>query len=345
MNSIYNLNLNDMEELMVNLGEKKYRAKQLFEWLYQKRVSSYQAITNIKQELLVKINDEYSFDNLKIIEKQESKDGTIKFLFELFDKNLIETVLMKQPYGYSVCVSTQVGCNMGCSFCASGRLAKVRNLSAGEIVLQVLMVQQYLDKVQQRVSHVVIMGIGEPFDNYDAVLKFIRIINNPFGLAIGARHITLSTCGIIAGIKKYQDENLQINLAISLHSAIENKRSKLMPINKKDDLISLKKALKEYQSKTKRRLTFEYIVLNGVNDSKEDAQALIDYSKGLDVYINLIPYNEVSESGFKKVDKKSALAFYDLLKKGGLNVTLRKELGSNIDAACGQLRGNKLMKR
>lgn len=341
MESIYSLNLDDLEKYLLEINQKKYRAKQLFEWLYQKRITNINQITNIKSDVLNQINKDYSFTWLNIKEKQVSQDNTIKYLFELEDHNLVETVVMPQEYGISVCVSSQVGCNMSCQFCASGKLKLKRNLTTAEMVLQVLMVQKELDLSNQRVSHVVVMGIGEPFDNYDNLMKFIRIINNPFGLAIGARHITVSTCGLISGIQRYQDEDLQTNLAISLHSAIDDKRSSIMPVNKSNDLIKLKNSLKEYYDKTNRRLTFEYIMLKDFNDGPEDAQALINYCKGLNVYINLIPYNPISENEFKKISRNECFKFYNILKEAGLNVTIRKEFGQDIDAACGQLRSKR----
>ena len=338
MNNIYDLDLIDLEQYFLDHNEKKYRAKQLFEWLYLKRISDFSQASNLSKKQLEQLKNDFVFDGLRIKEKQESKDGTIKYLFELYDGNLIETVLMKYDYGNSICVSSQVGCNMSCRFCASGQLTKQRDLSAGEMVAQIIMIQKDLDSLQERVSHLVVMGIGEPFDNYDNVMKFVKIVNNPHGLAIGARHITISTCGLIAGINRYQEENLQTNLAISLHSAADEQRSWLMPINKSNNLAELKKALQKYYKKTKRRITFEYIVLKGVNDSQKDAKKLADYCKGLNVYVNLIPYNQIGETEFKKISRQDCFRFYDYLKKLGVNVTIRKEFGSDIDAACGQLR-------
>lgn len=342
MKNIYSLDLSDLEEYFLSINEKKYRAKQLFEWLYVQRIAEYNKISNMSQSLLEKISHDYTFDVVKLQEKQVSKDGTIKYLFELYDGNLVETVLMRYEYGNSVCVSSQIGCNMACGFCASGQLKKQRDLSAGEIVAQVIAVQQDLDLSEERVSHIVVMGIGEPFDNYDNVMKFIRIINNPFGLAIGARHITVSTCGLIEGIEKYQEENLQTNLAISLHSAIDSTRNSIMPVNRGNDLASLRKAIAQYIRKTNRRVTLEYIVLKGVNDSKSDAQALAKFVKGINAYVNIIPYNSVKDSGFKKISRDECFKFYTYLKDDNVNVTIRKEFGNDIDAACGQLRSKRL---
>lgn len=321
--------------------KKKFRAKQLFEWLYIKRVFEYDKMSNLSKEMIAKLKETMPITRLKVREKQVSNDGTIKYLFELEDENLVETVLMRYDYGNSVCVSSQVGCNMSCSFCASGQLSKKRDLEIHEMVLQIMMIQADLDESEERVSHVVVMGIGEPFDNYDNVMKFIRIINNPHGLAIGARHITISTCGLVEEIKRFQEEDLQINLAISLHSAIDSKRTKLMPVNKVYNLASLRKAIKEYIKKTNRRVTFEYIILKGVNDTKEDALAVKNYLRGVNAYINLIPYNSVSDTNFQSITRDDCFSFYDKLKQYGINVTIRKEFGRDIDAACGQLRSKR----
>lgn len=341
MKYIYDYNLEDLETYFLEINEKKYRAKQVFEWLYVKKATSFSEMSNLSKSLIEKLEKEFYFDGLVLETKQVSSDGTIKYLFKLKDGNFIETVLMTYDYGNSVCVSSQIGCNMGCAFCASGQLKKVRDLTKGEIVGQVMMVQHDLKVDDRRVSHVVVMGIGEPFDNYDNVLGFVRIINNPFGLAIGARHITISTCGLIEGIKKYENEDLQTNLAISLHSAKNSTRSALMPINQKDELVALKRAIKDYINKTNRRVTFEYILLKGVNDSKEDAKVLIDFVRGLNAYVNLIPYNAVEQTQFNNVSREDAFAFSQYLKQANINVTVRKEHGSDIDAACGQLRSKK----
>ncbi|MGL4382962.1 MAG: 23S rRNA (adenine(2503)-C(2))-methyltransferase RlmN [Bacilli bacterium] len=342
MKSIYEYNLDELETIVVEQGLKKYRAAQLFDWLYVKKVNDINLMSNIKKDILEQLSLEYRFNPLKEVMIQESNDGTIKYLFELEDGNLVETVLMRYDYGNSVCVSSQVGCNMGCKFCASGKLKKLRNLSAGEIVAQVAYVAAHIAKRELRVSHIVVMGIGEPFDNYDNVMQFVRIVNNPFGLAIGARHITISTCGVISGIKKYQTEPFQTNLAISLHAASDEKRSLLMPINHKHNLQELKQALLEYIDQTNRRITIEYILLKGVNDQKEDALLLAKYLKGIHCYVNLIPYNSVEENDFKNVSQKEAFTFYQWLKEAKINVTIRKEHGSDIDAACGQLRSKQI---
>ena len=273
-------------------------------------------------------------NHLEIVAKQEDKDVK-KYLFELHDKNKIEAVLMRHDYGLSLCVSSQVGCNMSCSFCESGRLKKVRNLEAYEMVLQLLMIEE---ETNERITHLVVMGIGEPFDNYDNLMNFIDIINEPKGIALGSRHITVSTCGIVPKIKEFADNGKQINLAVSLHAPNDELRSKIMPINKVYPLNELIKTLKEYISKTNRRVTFEYILLKNVNDSKENALELSELLKGMNCYVNLIPYNETSHIEYKRSDR--VMEFYDILKKNKINVTVRKEFGSKVSAACGQLRAN-----
>ena len=245
---------------------------------------------------------------------------------------------MRHDYGNSICISSQVGCNMGCKFCESGRRKKVRNLLVHEMVLQVLMIEE---EIGERISHVVVMGIGEPFDNYDNLVKFLKIINNPKGLAIGSRHITVSTCGIIPKIEEFSNIGLQFNLAISLHAPNNEIRNKIMPINKVYPLGDLMVALKKYFKKTNRRITFEYVLLEGVNDSLDNARELSNLVKGLNCYINLIPYNETNNLGFKRSSTVQIMRFYDILKKNGIGVTIRREFGGKISAACGQLRSKK----
>ena len=274
---------------------------------------------------------------LKIVEVQKDVD-VCKYLFELSDKEHIEAVLMRHDYGNSICISSQVGCNMGCKFCESGRRKKVRNLETYEMVLQLLMIEEELG---ERISHVVVMGIGEPFDNYDNLIKFFTIINHPKGLAIGARHITVSTCGLVPKILEFSDFPLQINLAISLHAPNNNLRDKIMPINKVYPLDVLIPAIKKYLDKTNRRVTFEYILLKDVNDSNECALELANLVKDINCYINLIPYNETNNIEFKRTNTIQIMRFYDILKKNNINVTIRKEFGGKISAACGQLRSKK----
>jgi len=333
---IYGQTLEDLENYFENIGEKKFKAIQIYDWLYKKRVNTFDEMSNIKKDVILKLKDDFNISKPIIVKKQSGKD-VYKYLFELNDGNYVEAVLMVHDYGNSLCVSTQVGCNMGCAFCESGRLKKKRNLETFEMVSQILLVEEDLNL---RISHVVLMGIGEPFDNYDNVMKFINIINSGKGIDIGARHITVSTCGIVPKIYEFADNKLQVNLAISLHAPNDELRSKLMKINKVYKLSDVIKAIKYYIDKTNRRITFEYIMLKGINDSKECALELARLLKGLNAYVNLIPYNETSHISFKKTDNDSVMKFYDVLKKNKINVTVRREFGSEVSAACGQLRAS-----
>lgn len=335
--NIYNLTRDEMEQYFLKIGSKKFHADQLFSWLYEKRISSISDITNIKKEILQQLASDYSFSKLRLVQVERDVD-VCKYLFELNDGEHIEAVLMMHDYGNSVCISSQVGCNMGCRFCESGRRKKVRNLETWEMVTQLLMIEEDLKK---RVSHVVVMGIGEPFDNYDNLLKFFLIINHPKGLAIGARHITVSTCGIVPKILEFSNFPLQINLAISLHAPNDELRNQIMPINKAYPLKELIQALEIYLEKTNRRITFEYILLAGVNDTEECAVELAKLVGHLNCYINLIPYNETNNLEFRRSNTVQIMKFYDILKKNRLNVTIRREFGSKISAACGQLRSKK----
>ena len=334
--NIYNYTIKQLENYFLNKNEKKFKATQVFEWLYQKRVTSFDEMTNIKKEVIEFLKQDFEFEDIKLLTKQEDFD-VCKFLFKLKDGNKIEAVLMKHDYGNSLCVSSQVGCNMGCRFCESGRLKKVRNLETGEMVLQLLKVEKELNI---RISHLVLMGIGEPFDNYDNVINFIDIINTPKGIALGSRHITVSTCGIIPKIKEFIKDGKQVNLAISLHASNDELRNKLMPISKVYKLDDLITTIKEYIKQTNRRVTFEYILLKGINDNKENALELAKLLKGMNCYVNLIPYNETSHIEFKKSDQDTILKFYDTLKKNNIGVTIRREFGKKVSAACGQLRAN-----
>ena len=335
MTSFYGLSIDDLKEYLTSIGRKPFIAVQLYEWVYRKNINSFSEITNIKKETLDKISEDFSLDLLEVKTHQVSSDGTHKFLFVLKDGNLIETVLMPHPYGFSACVTSQLGCNMSCAFCASGMKKKLRNLEAGEIVLQLRSVERILNL---KISNVVVMGIGEPFDNYDNVMKFLHIINNPHGMEIGARHISVSTSGVVPMIYKYAEEDIQSNLAISLHAPNNEIRNQIMPVNKAYNLDELIKAIKEYIRITNRRVTIEYILLEGINNSEKNALELAHLLKGMNVYVNLIPYNEVKEKPFVKSSVQNTRKFFDTLKKCGINVTQRYEYGSDIDAACGQLR-------
>ena len=334
--NIYGINFNDLESYFLSINDKKFRATQIYEFLYQKRVKSFDEMNNIGKNIKEHLKQDFNFDMIKIVYKQED-DLVKKYLFQLQDGQTIDSVLMYHDYGISICVSSQVGCNMGCKFCESGRLKKVRNLEAYEMVEQILLIEE---DIKQRISHVVVMGIGEPFDNYDNVMNFIKIITHPKGIAIGTRHITVSTCGVIPGIKKFMNEQGQVNLAISLHAPNDEIRNKIMPISKAYKLEELMEILKEYEKKTNRRITFEYIMLDKVNDSAENAKELANLIKEINCYVNLIPYNETENIDFKRTKQVQILKFYDILKKSGINVTIRREFGGKVDAACGQLRAN-----
>ena len=334
--NIYGKTLNELEDYFLGIGEKKFKAIQVYDWLYKKRVHSFDEMTNVKKSVTEKLKEDFNMNKINILRVQNGKD-VHKYLLSLSDGQKVEAVLMNHDYGNSLCVSTQVGCNMGCVFCESGRLKKVRNLETYEMVLQILMVEEDLGV---RISHVVLMGIGEPFDNYDNVMRFIDIINSDYGLAIGARHITVSTCGIVPKIKEFTSERRQVNLAISLHAPNDELRSRLMKINKVYPLKEVIKAVKDYLKENNRKVTFEYIMLKDVNDSDECALELASLLKGMMAYVNLIPYNETSHIEFKKTDRDKIMRFYDILKRNKINVTVRREFGSEVSAACGQLRSN-----
>ena len=336
MKNIYGETHQQLEQYFLDLGEKKYKATQVFEWLYEKRIRSFDDMSNVKKTVIDSLKKDFVMQPLQIMDVLTDVDVQ-KYLFQLSDGEKVEAVLMKHDYGNSICVSTQVGCNMGCKFCESGRLKKRRNLETYEMVLQLLMVEEQL---KERISHVVLMGIGEPFDNYDNVMHFIDIINHPKGMAIGARHITISTCGVIPKIEDFMKEKRQVNLAISLHAPNDDLRNQLMPINKAYPLTKLIPVLKEYVDETHRRLTFEYIMLKGVNDQKKHALELALLLRGINCYVNLIPYNETSHIEYAKSSKEQILTFYDTLKKEHINVTIRREFGSKVMAACGQLRSH-----
>lgn len=338
MENIYGQTFEMLEEYFENLGEKKYKATQVYEWLYEKRVTSFEEFSNVKKTLREQLEKDFQFDTLTLI-KREVDELTEKYLFALNGGERIEAVLMRHDYGNSVCVSSEVGCNMGCAFCESGRLKKVRNLTSAEMVCQILMIEQL---IKERVSSVVIMGIGEPLDNAKNVFDFIKIINHAKGIAIGARHITLSTCGIVPKIKELIDFPIQINLAISLHAPNDVLRNKLMPINKAYPLKELISVLKEYITKTNRRVTLEYVMLKEINDQVEHALELEKLIRGMNVYVNLIPYNETNHLEFQKSLPKQIQTFYETLRTRHIQVTVRREFGSKISAACGQLRSKEV---
>ena len=321
MKSIYSLTILEIEKFLIDNNEKKYRASQIMDW-------------NLSKELIEKLEENFDCSTIEIVNKQVDSD-VCKFLFKLHDGNLIEAVLMNHDYGNSLCVSSQVGCNMSCKFCESGRLKKVRNLDASEMVLQILKVEKELNI---RISHVVVMGIGEPFDNFDNLVKFITIANYNKGINLGSRHITVSTCGVVPKIYEFAKLPFQVNLAISLHAPTNEIRDQIMPINKIYKIEKLLTAIKDYIKLTNRRVTFEYIMLKDLNDSDECAHKLASILRGINCYVNLIPYNETENISFKRTEKEQILKFYDILKKEKINVTIRREFGSKIDAACGQLR-------
>ena len=338
MQTIYDLTLKQMEETLSGWQIKPYRARQIYAWLYRRRAASFEQMSDLPADLIRRLSAEFSLAPLQVVTRQIAKDQTVKYLFALADGSTIETVLMHFDFGESVCVTSQVGCNMGCTFCASGLLKKQRDLSAGEMVSQILFVENELSREGRRVGNVVVMGTGEPFDNYENVLDFCSIINSDLGLAIGARHITISTCGIVPMIDRFAAEHYQYNLAVSLHAPNDGLRARLMPVDRAYPLDMLMASLRRYSEENNRRLTFEYIHLKGVNDGTQDAVQLADLIRGMNAYVNLIPYNQVDENGYHTADAKAALHFYDVLMKHGVKATLRTRHGEDIDAACGQLR-------
>ena len=340
MINLYDYSLNKLEDLVVSLGEKKFRATQIFKWVYKRGVTDFDEMSDISKTFREKLKSDFTFVKPQIFTKQISKDGTIKLLVELEDHDKVETVLMRYNYGNVACVSSEVGCNMGCAFCASGLLKKKRELKVSEMLGQILVLNDLLKEEgnDERITHVVVMGTGEPFDNYENVMDFIRILNHPHGLEIGARHITVSTCGIIPRIYDYAKEGLQINLAISLHAPNDALRNRIMAINHTYPLDELMKAVKYYEKEANRRVTFEYILLKDINDTPECAKELVKLIKGTLAYVNLIPFNPVKELKFARSSETNVHRFLDILMKNGVTATIRKEFGTDIDAACGQLR-------
>ncbi len=330
--------LSELEKIISDMGEQRFRAKQIFKWLYD-GAESYEEMTNIPKRLIEKLDEKYSVNNLKIEQKFVSRiDETRRYLLQLDDGNFVESVLMKYHHGYTICVSSQVGCAMGCAFCASTVGGRVRSLTAGEIIGQVMTVQKDLG---QRISNIVMMGMGEPLDNFDNVIRFLENVNNPLGLNIGHRHITLSTCGLVDKIYELADRKMQITLSISLHAPNDEKRSAIMPVNKKYNIETLLKACRYYIEQTGRRISFEYTLIRGINDNESEARELLKLIKGMLCHVNLIPVNEVKESGFSASDRNAVEKFRAVLEKGGISATIRREMGADISAACGQLRANR----
>ncbi len=333
---IKNLTLDELEQDIINMGEAKFRAKQIFSWLHQKNVSSFDEMLNISKGFREKLNNRFKITNIEIVDKLiSSVDKTTKYLFKLENNHIIESVLMKYSYGNAVCISSQVGCRMGCTFCASTLDGLERNLTTAEMVSQIYKIQE---DSKEKIRSIVLMGSGEPFDNFDNFLKFIEIINHKDGLNIGQRHITVSTCGIVPKIYELADKKLQVNLALSLHAPTDEKRKNIMPIAKKYTVREIVDACKYFAQTTKRRVTYEYALIAGINDGEEDAKEIIKLLKGSLAHINLIPVNNVKERNYIKSSKEQIKNFATILKKSGIETTIRRELGSDINAACGQLR-------
>lgn len=330
------LTLPKLSDELANMGEKSFRAKQIFSWLHQKQVTSFDEMTNLSKALREKLKENYIIKNIKIVEKLVSKeDNTSKYLFDIGDDIVIESVLMRYSYGNAVCISSQAGCRMGCTFCASTVDGLERNLLPGEMAAQIYEIQR---DIGERVSNVVIMGSGEPLDNYDNVMDFLEIIHSKEGNNLSHRHITLSTCGLVDKIYDLAKENLQITLAISLHAPNNEIRQNTMPVAKRYDIDSLIKAAKYYADTTKRRVTFEYALIKGVNDSSDCARELASRLKGIMCHINLIPVNDVKENNYIRSTEENINSFASLLRELGIQTTVRRKLGSDINAACGQLR-------
>ena len=339
MKNIKDYNIEELKNKFTEMGEKPFRAEQVFRWIYKENVESFDDMTNLSLELREKLKQNYTMCIYKILKKQVASDGTIKYLFDVLDGNAIETVLMKYHHGYSLCVSSQIGCKMGCKFCASTGIPFARNLTSGEIVEQLLAVERD-EKI--KISNVVFMGIGEPLDNYDNVVNAIRIINNPKGINIGARHISVSTSGFVPKIYQLAEENIQCTLSISLHATTDEKRSQMMPVNNRYNIKELMQACKDYIAKTNRRISFEYALAKDNNDNLEDAKRLAKLLHGMLAHVNLIPINKIENGKFDKSSNENILKFRDYLNDHGIVATIRRELGSDIDAACGQLRRKNL---
>ena len=333
---IKSMDITELQELLQELGEPKFRAKQLFDWLHAKQVDSFAEMTNLSKSLREKLGETAAINGVKIVRRLVSQiDGTRKYLFALSDGAIIESVLMKYEHGNTVCISTQVGCRMGCKFCASTLDGVERGLTAGEMLSQIYAIQK---ATGERVSHLVVMGTGEPLDNYDSLLRFIHLLTDEGGLHISQRNLTVSTCGIVPNMRRLADEKLQITLALSLHASSQEKRKTLMPVAYKFDLKDVLDACRYYFEQTGRRITFEYSLVGGVNDSSEDARELTELVKDLNCHINLIPVNPIKERDYVQSDSRAILNFKNKLEKSGINVTIRREMGRDIDGACGQLR-------
>lgn len=334
--NIYDFTLEELENYLIENGFKKYNATQIIEWIYEHKVYDFNKMSNLSKKLIEFCNENLYFGELSILKVERSILAN-KYLLGLKDNNKIECVLMNHDYGYSLCVSSQVGCNMGCSFCESGRLKKVRDLSLEELVGQVIAVSRYENV---RIDSIVVMGIGEPFDNFNNIKRFIKVVTNNKMLNIGQRHLTISTCGLVPKIYEFADLETGVNLAISLHAPNNEIRDKIMKINHAYKIEEVMKALDYYIAKTNRRVTIEYIMLAGINDTDECARELSKLIKGKLMYVNLIPYNETSNFTMKRSNDFKIKSFYDILKSNNINVTIRKEMGGNLSAACGQLRAN-----
>ena len=333
---ICSYNYDELKEEMLAIGEKAFRSKQIYEWLHVKLADDFDEMTNLSKGLREKLKENYEIRKVKMIDHQISKvDPTEKFLFELEDGNMVESVLMKYNYGNSVCISSQAGCRMGCRFCASTIGGLVRSLETSEMLRQIYHIQKI---TEERVSNVVVMGTGEPLDNYDNFIKFIHMLSDEHGLHISQRNITASTCGIVPNMRRLAEEGLQITLALSLHGSSQEKRKKLMPVANKYELSDVLDACDYYFDKTGRRITFEYSLVAGVNDSKENALELASKLKGMNAHVNLIPVNDVKERGNVRSSKQAIMNFQNVLKNHGINATIRRTLGSDINASCGQLR-------
>lgn len=336
--NFYDFTQEELESYLIENGFKKYNATQIIEWVYEKKITDFNLMTNLSKKLISFCNENIKFEELSVVKVEKSPLAN-KYLLELSDHNKIECVLMNHDYGYSLCVSSQVGCNMGCSFCESGRLKKVRDLRLSELVSQVLCVSKYENI---RIDSIVVMGIGEPFDNFENIKRFIKVVTNNKMINIGQRHLTISTCGLVPKIYEFADLETGVNLAVSLHAPNNEIRDKIMKVNHAYKIEKVMEALDYYIKKTNRRVTIEYIMLEGINDSDKCAYELASLVKGKLMYVNLIPYNETSNFTMKRSNDFKIKSFYDILKSNNVNVTIRKEMGGNLSAACGQLRANNM---